>query len=165
MFNDDAIKHLTGQQTQELIQLALNMRQFSYAPYSQFRVGAALLGANGAIYTGCNVENASYGATNCAERTAFFKAISEGCHEFVAIAIAGGSQAEPEDYCYPCGICRQVMAEFCSADFIVYSVKNTQEMKQMTLSELLPCAFGTEKLSTNDKKCARIQVYPVEEYQ
>lgn len=129
---------------QELAKAALKMRQLSYAPYSQFRVGAALLGADGQIYTGCNIENSSYGASNCAERTAFFKAVSEGCQKFQAIAIAGGREELPEEYCSPCGICRQVMAEFGQSDFIIYLVKSENEIKQMTLAEALPYAFGAE---------------------
>ena len=98
-------------QIQELVKTALSMRKMSYTPYSHFNVGAALLGADGKIYTGCNIENASYTPTNCAERTAFFKAISEGVRDFTAIAIAGGKEDATElDYCPPCGVCRQVMS-------------------------------------------------------
>ena len=106
---------------QELICKALEVRQKAYAPYSDFMVGAALLCKDGRIFTGCNIENASYGATNCAERTAFFKAVSEGYREFTAIAIAGGDrEAQNLKYCAPCGICRQVMSEFCDpATFLV----------------------------------------------
>ena len=97
---------------QELVKQALAARKFAYVPYSKFRVGAAVLAKNGAIYTGCNIENAAYTPTNCAERTAVFKAVSEGITEFDAIAVCGGpGEAEPEDFCTPCGVCRQVLRE------------------------------------------------------
>ena len=131
---------------EELIRAALAARGFAYAPYSGFRVGAALLTKEGRIFTGCNVENASYGAANCAERTAFFKAVSEGERCFDAIAIAGGKGEMPEDYAYPCGICRQVMQEFCEADFIILTVKNEQDYKEYSLKELLPHGFGGDRL-------------------
>lgn len=99
---------------QELIREAIAARKRSYSPYSHFQVGAALLGRSGKVYTGCNIENAAYTPTNCAERTAFFKAISEGEKEFEMIAIVGGpAKSARTDYCPPCGVCRQVMAEFC----------------------------------------------------
>lgn len=130
-----------------LIQKAIEMTKISYAPYSGYHVGAALLAQNGNIYTGCNVENASYGATNCAERTAFFKAVSEGIRKFEAIAIVGGpADAEAEnrfaDYAYPCGICRQVMQEFCDVDFIIIVAKTMEDYQKYTLKELLPYGFG-----------------------
>ncbi len=131
----------------KLIQAALEARSMAYAPYSHFQVGAALLTTDNRIYQGGNIENASYGATNCAERTAFFKAVSEGAREFKAIAIAGGREGqEPEEYCYPCGICRQVMQEFAGPDFTVYVVKNQTEYRELTLEELLPYSFGKEAL-------------------
>ncbi len=130
-----------------LIQAALAARKNAYARYSRFQVGAALLTREGKIYSGCNIENASYGAANCAERTAIFKAVSEGEREFSAIAIAGGTDAEPTDFCYPCGICRQVLAEFCSPDLRVYIVKSEKEYKELTLGELLPYSFGGDILS------------------
>lgn len=132
----------------ELIEKALEARRKSYAPYSKFQVGAALLGKNGIIYEGCNVENASYSVTNCAERTAFFKAVSEGQKEFEAIAIAGGAaDAEELDYCAPCGVCRQVMMEFCKPDtFEIIVAKNVEEYKVYTLRELLPEGFGPANL-------------------
>ena len=107
---------------QELLNAALSARERAYAPYSKFLVGAAVLAKSGKIYTGCNIENASYGATNCAERTAFFKAVSEGVKDFEAIAIVGAPADEAaentfSEYAYPCGICRQVMQEFCKKDF------------------------------------------------
>lgn len=139
---------LLKEQKRELIKLALQARQTAYMPYSGFAVGAALLSENGRIYTGCNVENASYGATNCAERTAFFKAVSEGERTFLAIAIAGGKKdEEPVAFAYPCGICRQVMREFCKADFCVLVAKSETVFEEYTLQELLPKGFGGENLS------------------
>jgi len=131
----------------ELIQKAMEMTKLSYAPYSGYHVGAALLATDGAIYTGCNIENASYGATNCAERTAFFKAVSEGVKDFEAIAIVGApADAAAEntfsEYAYPCGICRQVMQEFCKKDFQIIVAKSTEDYQKYTLSELLPFGFG-----------------------
>lgn len=128
---------------EELIKQALAARNHAYAPYSHYAVGAALLTAEGKIYQGCNIENASYGATNCAERTAFFKAVSKGERQFAAIAIAGGPEGEePSGYASPCGICRQVMHEFCGEDFQVFLVKNTTEYREFTLGEILPFAFS-----------------------
>ena len=130
-----------------LIQAALDARKTAYAPYSRFRVGAALLTAEGDIFTGGNIENASYGATNCAERTAIFKAVSEGRRNSRAIAIAGGMEdGEPTDYAYPCGICRQVMSEFGGPEFTVIIVKNVSEYREYQLGELLPCSFGGESI-------------------
>lgn len=128
---------------QELIRKALEVRQKAYAPYSGFMVGAALLCKDGRIFTGCNIENASYGATNCAERTAFFKAVSEGYREFTAIAIAGGrKEAQSLEYCAPCGICRQVMSEFCDPDaFLVILPRSEEDYKSYTLGQLLPLGF------------------------
>lgn len=132
---------------EELIKAALRMRTFSYVPYSGFCVGAALLTRSGKIYTGCNIENASYTPTNCAERTAFFKAVSEGEREFAAIAIAGGAQGAALDYCPPCGVCRQVMMEFCDAKvFQVILVKSETEYRVFTLEELFPMGFGPKEL-------------------
>ena len=133
---------------EELISMALDARRMAYAPYSKFKVGAALLGSNGVVYMGCNVENASYPATNCAERTAIFSAVSEGQLEFEAIAIVGGAEdATDLDFCPPCGICRQVMREFCNPKtFEVIAAKNTEEYKVFTLEELLPESFGPENL-------------------
>ncbi len=130
-----------------LIQKAIEMTKVSYAPYSGYHVGAALLTKDGPIYTGCNIENTSYGATNCAERTAFFKAVSEGVKEFEAIAIVGApADAVAEntfsDYAYPCGICRQVMQEFCEQDFCIIVAKSTEDYQKYTLQELLPFGFG-----------------------
>lgn len=133
---------------EELIREALRMRGYSYAPYSGFRVGAALLTREGKIYTGCNIENASYTPTNCAERTAFFKAVSEGERNFQAIAIAGGAGGAAElDYCPPCGVCRQVMMEFCDEKtFQVILVKSETEYRVMTLEELFPLGFGPKNV-------------------
>lgn len=127
---------------QKLVQSALKARKNAYMPYSGYAVGAALLAADGEIYTGCNVENASFGATNCAERTAFFKAVSEGEREFTAIAVAGGNALEEvKDFAYPCGVCRQVMQEFCEEDFLILVVTANGEYKEHTLAELLPYGF------------------------
>lgn len=126
----------------DLIKKASSMLEFSYAPYSNFHVGVALLTKNGKNFTGCNIENATYGATNCAERTAFFKAISEGEKEFCAIAIVGGKNGKIDDFCSPCGICRQVMAEFCSKDFKIILANSKNEIKTFSLEELLPESFS-----------------------
>lgn len=126
-----------------LVEKAFEAQKFSYAPYSNFNVGAALLGTNGEIYQGCNIENAAYTPTNCAERTAFFKAISEGQRTFSAIAIVGNkADSEEYDYCAPCAVCRQVMAEFCNLkEFKIYLAKSKDDYKEYTLDELLPLAF------------------------
>ena len=116
---------------------AILAKENAYVPYSHFRVGA-LLTKSGKIYRGCNIENAAYTPTNCAERTAFFKAVSEGELEFEAIAING----DADDYLYPCGVCRQVMAEFCNpSDFLILLVNNEADWKEYTLEQLLPGAF------------------------
>ncbi len=128
----------------ELIRLALAMRERSYAPYSKFAVGAALLTKNGKVYAGCNIENISYSATNCAERTAIFKAVSEGEMDFEMIAVAGGEKGtDPKTYCYPCAVCLQVMSEFCKPDFEVLVVKSEQEVHRHRLKDLLPIAFDS----------------------
>ena len=131
-----------------LVKAALDARGRAYTPYSHFNVGAALLAADGTIYTGCNIENAAYTPSNCAERTAFFKAVSEGVRDFTAIAIAGGpAGAEPVDYCAPCGVCRQVMMEFCGyEDFEILLVKSESEIKSLKLRDLLPLGFGPKDL-------------------
>lgn len=132
----------------ELIDVAINARKKSYCPYSKFAVGAALLAKNGKVYEGCNIENSGLTATNCAERTAFFKAISEGVMEFEAIAIVGGpSDKEPEELCAPCGVCRQVMMEFCEYEsFKVILGSKNGVLKECTLKEILPYGFGPENL-------------------
>lgn len=138
---------LTQDEIKQLILAALEARSMAYAPYSHYHVGAALFTADGKIFQGGNIENASYGATNCAERTAFFKAVSEGKRDFRAIAIAGGMAGEePADYAYPCGICRQVMQEFCRDDFQVIVAKSETDHKVYTLAELLPFGFGGESI-------------------
>lgn len=129
----------------ELMLLAVEARKNSYSPYSNFRVGAALLSKSGKVYTGCNVENASYTPTNCAERTAVFKAISEGEREFVAIAVVGGLGDELADFCAPCGVCRQVLSEFCDGDLRVI-MGNPDNIKVATLDEILPYSFGMKDL-------------------
>ena len=131
----------------KLIEAALAAREFAYSPYSNFAVGAALLTESGNIYTGCNIENASYSPTICAERTAIFKAVSEGESSFTAIAICGGMVGKPPtDYCMPCGVCRQVMGEFCSGDFKIISIKSETEYREHTLGELLPYGFDKSSL-------------------
>lgn len=127
---------------EKLIKKAIEMLNFSYAPYSNFHVGAALLTSEGEIYTGCNIENAAYGPSNCAERTAIFKALSEGKKEFEAIAVVGGKNGKIENFCPPCGVCRQVLAEFCKKDFEIVLAKSTNEYKIMTLEQLLPESFS-----------------------
>ena len=132
----------------KLVELALQARQKAYTPYSHFKVGAALLTKEGKVYGGCNIENAGYTPTNCAERTAFFKAVSEGEYAFEAIAVVGGAEDAKElDYCAPCGVCRQVMMEFCDPkEFKVIIGKNSTEYKVMTLEEILPMGFGPGNL-------------------
>lgn len=130
-----------------LIDEALRARERAYSPYSGYTVGAALLCGNGRIYKGANIENASYGATNCAERSAFFQAVGEGEWDFLAIAIAGGASGlDPVDYAYPCGICRQVMKEFCGDGFLIIVAKSREEYQCYKLAELLPCGFGGENI-------------------
>lgn len=133
---------------EELIGLAIGQLAYSYAPYSAFRVGAALLTKKGVVYTGCNIENAAYSPSNCAERTAFFKAVSEGEHEFRAICIVGGQEGALTGYTAPCGVCRQVMMEFCDPkEFLVILAVSKTNYKMFTLQELLPLGFGPENLS------------------
>ena len=132
---------------QELIRTALSMRKMSYTPYSHFNVGAALITKDGEIYTGCNIENASYTPTNCAERTAFFKAVSEGKRDFAAICIVGGFEDATElEYCPPCGVCRQVMSEFCGDDFKIILAKSENEYKEYSFEEVIPFRFGPKDL-------------------
>ncbi len=132
-----------------LVSAALKARKQAYAPYSHWTVGAALFTKDGKIYEGCNIENAAYTPTNCAERTAFFKAVSEGAREFAAIAIVGGYDTkEPESICAPCGVCRQVMMEFCDSDTfrVILGTKDGVQVSQ-TLKELLPYGFGPDTLN------------------
>lgn len=130
----------------ELIKMAEEARVHSYCPYSGFSVGAALLSRNGRVFTGCNIENAAYGTTNCAERTAFFKAVSEGVTEFSAIAIIGGKKNEKGQFCAPCGVCRQVMSEFCKEDEFDVILGDEKEFRVYKLKELLPESFGAANL-------------------
>lgn len=132
---------------QELIKLALEARENSYSPYSKFKVGAALLTKEGKAYKGCNIENASFGATNCAERTAFFKAVSEGEKHFEKIAIVGGAGEKPDDYAWPCGICRQVMMEFCNPKtFKIITAIDENTFVEETLENMLLHGFGPDNL-------------------
>ena len=131
----------------ELINKAKQAAEMSYAPYSGFKVGAAVLTSDGRIYSGCNIENASYGATNCAERTAIFKAVSDGAQKITAVAVTGGIVGRaPVDYAYPCGVCRQVMQEFGGSSLQVIVAKSVEEYQVFTLNELLPFGFGGESI-------------------
>ena len=133
---------------EQLIDLAIKQLEFSYVPYSHFKVGAALLAKGGEIYTGCNIENAAYTPTNCAERTAFFKAVSGGVREFEAICVVGGKDGVLTDYASPCGVCRQVMMEFCDPDtFQIIMAVNKEKYKNYTLKEMLPMGFGPNNLA------------------
>ena len=128
---------------EKLIDTAIEQLKFSYTPYSNFKVGAALLAKNGEIYTGCNIENASYTPTNCAERTAFFKAVSEGARDFQAICIVGGKEGKLTEYTAPCGVCRQVMMEFCDPKtFQIILAVDKEQYTIYTLEELMPLGFG-----------------------
>jgi cytidine deaminase len=130
----------------QLAQSALSAMEQSYSPYSNFRVGAALLAKNGKIYCGCNIESAAFSPTNCAERTALFKAVSEGEREFSAIAIAGAPMGGEPQYCYPCGVCRQMLNEFFTADCEIIIVKSIDDYKIHSFGEILPYGFGKENL-------------------
>ena len=131
----------------ELIKQAIAAMQTAYAPYSHFRVGAALLTRSGRIYQGGNIENAAYTPTNCAERTAFFKAVSEGEREFAAICVVGGKDGVLTDYAAPCGVCRQVMMEFCDPEsFLIILAMNENTYQEYTLKQLLPEGFGPKNL-------------------
>lgn len=134
----------------KMIEFAMKQLQFSYTPYSGFKVGAALLTKSGKIYTGCNIENAAYTPTNCAERTAFFKAVSEGEREFQAICVVGGKDGVLTDYAAPCGVCRQVMMEFCDPQqFQIILATAADHYDVFTLQELLPQGFGPANLNEN----------------
>ena len=128
----------------ELINYAIEAAKNSYSHYSNFRVGAALLTEDNKVYLGCNIENSAYGPSNCAERTAFFKAISYGCKKFKDIAIVGGKEGEFKDFCSPCGVCRQVMSEFCNKDFEIILGNKNLEYQKYSLDELLPHSFDLE---------------------
>ena len=133
---------------QDLIRLAMEAREYSYSPYSHFMVGAALLAKNGKVYQGCNIENAGYTPSNCAERTAFFKAVSEGVLEFETIAIVAGPKDGELIRTAPCGVCRQVMMEFCEyKTFRVLLAKSTEDYEEWTLEKLLPFGFGPKDLA------------------
>ena len=127
---------------EELLAMAKEAMMNAYAPYSGFFVGAALLTKAGKVYTGYNIENAAFSPTNCAERTAFFKAVSEGEREFAAIAVVGGKNGVITDLCSPCGVCRQVMQEFCGPEFLIHMGKEHDGIETVTLQELLPYGFS-----------------------
>ena len=131
----------------QLVKQAFSAMQNAYSPYSHYKVGAALLTASGKVYLGCNVENASYGVTNCAERTAFFKAVSEGEKQFSKIAIVGGFNGNVTELFMPCGVCRQVMAEFCDDDFEIIVASSEEDFEVFKLSQLLPSGFSKNNLS------------------
>ena len=133
---------LTKELEQKLMSTAIEYRKRSYSPYSGYQVGAALLSADGEIFGGCNIESASFSPTNCAERTALFKAVSEGKNDFIAIAVVGGKAGENLEFCTPCGVCRQALVEFCDPKtFVVYLGTSTEEYKGYLLEELLPYSF------------------------
>lgn len=130
----------------ELLVAANEARKFAYTPYSHFKVGAALLTKSGKLYTGCNIENSSYTPTVCAERTAVFKAVSEGESNFAVIAVVGGKEEIPLEFCSPCGVCRQVLAEFCGADFRIL-LGNPEKFQSYTVDEILPFSFTKKDLN------------------
>ena len=137
---------------EQLVREALEAMHFAYVPYSGFTVGAALLTKSGKVYRGCNIENAAYGPSNCAERTAIFKAVSEGEREFAAIAVVGGKDGDAADIFPPCGVCRQVMREFCDPEeFRIILGAGTGEKKVYLLKELLPLSFGPDNLNGKEK--------------
>ena len=127
---------------EELVALAKEAMTHAYVPYSGYKVGAALLTKDGRVYQGCNIENASYTPTVCAERTAFFKAVYDGARDFAAIAVVGGKNGEITCFFPPCGVCRQVMREFCGDDFIIYFGGAENEIKTLTLKDILPYSFS-----------------------
>lgn len=136
------------EQIRELIRTAVKQTAYSYVPYSGFRVGAALLAQNGCVYTGCNIENAAYTPSNCAERTAFFKAVSEGVTKFSAICVVGSMDGVLTEYAPPCGVCRQVMMEFCDPEtFAVILAVSEEDYQVFRLEELLPKGFGPGNLA------------------
>ena len=143
----EATEKMTEALRRQLIAAALKARENSYSPYSNYCVGAALLTRDGKIYTGCNIENAAFSPTNCAERTAFFKAVSEGERQFSAIAIAGSPRGEMSQYAWPCGVCRQVMQEFCDPEtFLVIAAVSEEAYQERMLSALLPEGFGPDNV-------------------
>lgn len=136
------------EQIRELVRTAIRQTEYSYVPYSGFRVGAALLAQNGCVYTGCNIENAAYTPSNCAERTAFFKAVSEGVKEFSAICVVGGKDGVLEEYAPPCGVCRQVMMEFCDPEtFEIILAVSEETYEVFLLKDLIPKGFGPANLA------------------
>ena len=138
--------NISNETKEKLIALSLEMTGRAYAPYSHFHVGAALLADDGTVYGGCNVENGSYGATNCAERTAVYKAVSVGHTHFRAIAIAGGPGGEVTSICPPCGICRQVLSEFCEPDMPVFLARG-DGYEEYEFKDLLPLAFSVKDIN------------------
>ena len=133
--------------TEELIAMAVEAMGHAYVPYSGFKVGAALLCADGSVYCGCNIENAAYTPSNCAERTAFFKAVYDGHRDFTAIAVCGGKNGGLTGIAAPCGVCRQVMREFCNDDFLIYLVGPDGYYETRTLPQLLPEGFSGKDLA------------------
>lgn len=136
------MKHITNEQRERMLDLAYEARDRAYTPYSHYNVGACLLCADGTYYQGCNIENAAYTPTSCAERTAFFKAVYDGHRDFAAIAVTSSGNTPS----YPCGVCRQVMAEFCDRDFLILTADRERNVVQMTLEEMLPRAFTPKDL-------------------
>lgn len=130
----------------QLLDTAIAAMKSAYAPYSHFHVGAALLTESGEIYTGCNIENAAYSCTICAERTAFFSAVRDGHRKFAKIAVVGGMNGEISSFTYPCGVCRQVMREFCADDFILVFTDG-KEVRELTLDQILPYSFSPADLA------------------
>ena len=130
---------------EKLMELAKEAMEHAYAPYSRCKVGAALLCADGTVYGGCNIENAAYGPTNCAERTAVFKAVYDGHRDFTAIAVCGGKDGNITGLFPPCGVCRQVLREFCRDDFVIYLTDAEGKIQAYTLAQLLPHSFQAEK--------------------
>ena len=135
---------MTEQEVRDICRLAVRMRERAYTPYSHFRVGAALLGVSGRVYTGCNIENASYPVSVCAERTALFKAVSEGEREFQALAIAGGPEGGALQYCAPCGVCRQAFQEFCPPHFPIYLAKSETDFRRYTSGAAAGSVWGRQ---------------------
>lgn len=141
-------KTMDRELAEKMIELAIEQLKYSYTPYSNFKVGAALLTKGGKFYTGCNIENAAYTPTNCAERTAFFKAVSEGERKFQAICVVGGKDGILTEYAAPCGVCRQVMMEFCNPEtFQIILATSKEQYEIFTLKEMLPLGFGPDNLA------------------
>ena len=134
---------------EELVSLAMEAMTHAYVPYSGYKVGAALLTKGGAVYLGCNIENAAFGPSNCAERTAFFTAIAAGEREFAAIAVVGGKDGVVTDIFPPCGVCRQVMQEFCDPDFLIYMGRGDDSYEAVPLAKLLPYGFNAAEYMTD----------------